>query len=115
MCHPWNIRGAACRRPADRHRRRPAGDEPGRPRHTCLLVHSALLLRTFDGGFSVRILVFSALTTIFLQILSNLANDYGDSIHGADSDDRKGPQRAVQSGTIGAKEMKTAIGIVSNR
>lgn len=48
-------------------------------------------------------------TTIFLQILSNLANDYGDSVHGADSADRKGPSRAVQSGRISAAQMKTGM------
>jgi 1,4-dihydroxy-2-naphthoate octaprenyltransferase len=49
------------------------------------------------------------LTTIFLQILSNLANDYGDSIHGADSAEREGPIRAVQSGVISLEEMKKAM------
>lgn len=48
-------------------------------------------------------------TTIFLQILSNLANDYGDSIHGADSPDRKGPDRAVQSGIVTPQQMKNAV------
>lgn len=56
-----------------------------------------------------KIFLLSALTTIFLQILSNLANDYGDSIHGADSVDRKGPQRAVQSGEISSKAMFRAM------
>ncbi|MFK8007795.1 MAG: 1,4-dihydroxy-2-naphthoate polyprenyltransferase [Saprospiraceae bacterium] len=56
-----------------------------------------------------KIFLLSALTTIFLQILSNLANDYGDSIHGADSKDRKGPQRAVQSGEISSKAMFRAM------
>jgi len=50
-----------------------------------------------------------ALTTIFLQILSNLANDYGDSVHGADSADREGPQRAVQAGHISARAMRNAV------
>jgi 1,4-dihydroxy-2-naphthoate polyprenyltransferase len=44
-----------------------------------------------------------------LQILSNLANDYGDSVHGADSADREGPVRSVQSGIISLQEMKTAM------
>ena len=48
-------------------------------------------------------------TTIFLQILSNLANDYGDSIHGADSEERKGPSRAVQSGAITSNQMRNAL------
>ena len=46
---------------------------------------------------------------MFLQILSNLANDYGDSVHGADSIERKGPKRAVQSGAISAQQMKLAV------
>jgi 1,4-dihydroxy-2-naphthoate octaprenyltransferase len=56
-----------------------------------------------------KIFFLSASTTIFLQILSNLANDYGDSIHGADNKDRKGPQRAVQSGVISSQSMLRAI------
>ncbi|HAS44955.1 MAG TPA: 1,4-dihydroxy-2-naphthoate octaprenyltransferase [Microscillaceae bacterium] len=59
--------------------------------------------------FSLKIFLLAAFTTIFLQILSNLANDYGDSIHGADSDDREGPQRAVQSGAISRKAMYRAM------
>lgn len=49
------------------------------------------------------------LTTILLQILSNLANDYGDSIHGADHEERVGPTRAVQSGAISMTSMRTAL------
>jgi 1,4-dihydroxy-2-naphthoate octaprenyltransferase len=66
-------------------------------------------LASSAGAFRWDIFLLCVLTTIFLQILSNLANDYGDSIHGADSADRKGPQRAVQSGAISAQQMKTAV------
>ncbi len=59
--------------------------------------------------YQVTVLLLCAGTTIFLQILSNLANDYGDSIHGADSLEREGPARAVQSGRITAKAMKVAM------
>lgn len=61
------------------------------------------------NAFQWNIFLLCIATTIFLQILSNLANDYGDSIHGADSDDRKGPSRAVQSGKISASQMKSGI------
>lgn len=61
------------------------------------------------GVFRWSIFLLCASTTIFLQVLSNLANDYGDSVHGADSLDRKGPSRAVQSGSISARAMKRAI------
>ena len=63
--------------------------------------------------FNLWVFVLCSLTTIFLQVLSNLANDYGDSIHGADSADRQGPARAVQSGAISAKAMFRGIVIFS--
>ena len=62
-----------------------------------------------SGHFNGLIFTFCVLTTIFLQILSNLANDYGDTVHGADSADRKGPSRAVQSGDISKSAMRKAI------
>ena len=61
------------------------------------------------GAFRWDIFLLCVSTTIFLQILSNLANDYGDSIHGADSADRKGPSRAVQSGAISRGQMRSAV------
>ena len=63
----------------------------------------------YNGHFSWWVLVLAILTTISLQILSNLANDYGDSVNGADNDERVGPQRAVQSGDITPHEMLEAI------
>jgi 1,4-dihydroxy-2-naphthoate octaprenyltransferase len=53
--------------------------------------------------------ILIVLTTIFLQILSNFANDYGDFKNGADNTERIGPKRAVQSGVISASQMKNAI------
>jgi len=61
------------------------------------------------GSFSWDIFLLCVITTVFLQILSNLANDYGDSVHGADHADRKGPSRAVQTGAITPGEMRNAI------
>src|SRR5210317_1059117 len=66
-------------------------------------------LAAFDGKFRWLVLALSGLTTIFLQILSNLANDYGDAHHGADNSGREGPSRAVQSGKISPRSMKMAI------
>lgn len=66
-------------------------------------------LAEYNGKFRWPVFILSALTTIFLQILSNLANDYGDSEHGADHDEREGPRRAVQSGDISPQTMKFAI------
>jgi 1,4-dihydroxy-2-naphthoate octaprenyltransferase len=66
-------------------------------------------LAQWQGAFRWEILLLAALTTIFLQILSNLSNDYGDTVHGADSAERQGPVRAVQSGMISLAEMKKAM------
>ncbi len=66
-------------------------------------------LAAAQGKFDTLIFAWCCLTTILLQILSNLANDYGDTIHGADHAGRSGPSRAVQSGSITAESMKKAI------
>ncbi|MFY7788681.1 MAG: 1,4-dihydroxy-2-naphthoate polyprenyltransferase, partial [Thermoflexibacteraceae bacterium] len=61
-------------------------------------------------AFKIEIFVWAVLTTIFLQVLSNLANDYGDSQHGADLvPTRKAPKRAVQAGLITSQQMKTGM------
>jgi 1,4-dihydroxy-2-naphthoate polyprenyltransferase len=59
--------------------------------------------------FDLLLFVLCCITTILLQILSNLANDYGDSINGADHAERTGPMRAVQAGIISAVQMKRAV------
>ncbi len=71
-------------------------------------------LAYFRGLFNPVVAGLCVLTTIFLQITSNLANDYGDSKNGADHQGRKGPARMVQSGQISSKQMKIAmiIGLV---
>lgn len=67
-------------------------------------------LAASNGVFNLKITILCVLTTLFLQILSNLANDYGDSIHGADLvETREGPKRTVQSGTITKTQMRNAI------
>jgi len=68
-------------------------------------------LAASHGGFKWPVFVLCLLTTLALQILSNLANDYGDTVHGADHDEREGPSRAVQSGAISRTQMKKAIGL----
>lgn len=63
----------------------------------------------YNGHFYPSVLILAILTTISLQVLSNLANDYGDGIKGTDNDERVGPQRALQSGYITPDEMLDAI------
>ncbi|UII23644.1 1,4-dihydroxy-2-naphthoate polyprenyltransferase [Fulvivirga ligni] len=68
-------------------------------------------LAAANGFFNGLVCAFCILTTVLLQILSNLANDYGDTINGADSADREGPSRMVQSGAITLPAMRRAIGL----
>jgi len=48
-------------------------------------------------------------TALMLQILSNLANDYGDFVKGTDNKDRTGEKRMVASGAISPSAMLRAI------
>ena len=66
-----------------------------------------------QGLFNWNIVAFALLTTLGLQILSNFANDYGDGIKGTDNDDRVGPKRSIQKGTITPFEMKNAMILTS--
>lgn len=77
----------------------------------CISMGSILAMISDQMRWDVFIL--SLLTTIFLQILSNLANDYGDAISGVDSDVRVGPSRAVQTGEISKEAMFNAVIIFS--
>ena len=60
-------------------------------------------------GFRWELFGLALLTAFGLQILSNLANDYGDFIKGTDNEKRIGPLRALQSGQISRAEMKKAL------
>jgi 1,4-dihydroxy-2-naphthoate octaprenyltransferase len=72
-------------------------------------IWAGILLVQTQQEVNLQISLFTFLTALFLQILSNFANDYGDSIHGADNQSRKGPSRAVQSGLITKHQMKAAM------
>ena len=68
-------------------------------------------LAFYNGLFDLTVFILAILTTISLQILSNLANDYGDGVKGTDNEDRIGPERAIQSGLITPGQMFNAIRI----
>ncbi len=71
-------------------------------------------LAAADGIFRWNVFLLAALTSLLLQILSNLANDYGDFTKGSDSHERIGPNRMVSSGAITPRQMIAAIGLVSS-
>ena len=65
----------------------------------------------YNSLFDWKVCVLAILTTLSFQILSNLANDYGDGVKGTDNKDRIGPERAIQSGKISPDDMFSAIKI----
>ena len=74
---------------------------------SCILAGAAAAKAQGDmNGF---VLTLTLATTFLLQILSNLANDYGDYSHGVDNEQRVGPTRALQSGAISQAQMKRAL------
>lgn len=74
---------------------------------------SATILGSFLGyaenRFKWGVFVFGTLTTLFLQILSNLANDYGDARKGTDNERRLGPLRVTQTGLVTPSQMRVMI------
>lgn len=83
-----------------------------RPKTLPLAVGGILLgsfLPEVQPHFSWVTCVLAVITAASLQILSNLANDYGDFIKGTDNDNRVGPIRALQSGLIKEGEMLRAM------
>jgi 1,4-dihydroxy-2-naphthoate octaprenyltransferase len=69
----------------------------------------AAVLEKWDG------LIFSLamLTTIGFQVVSNFANDLGDSQKGTDNENRVGPKRTIQAGLISQAGMKRGIVLAS--
>jgi 1,4-dihydroxy-2-naphthoate octaprenyltransferase len=86
--------------------------EAARPRTLPLAVASIMLgnmLAYSQGTFNWIIAILAILTTVALQVLSNFANDFGDSMNGVDNQDRKVALRAVQTGKINREEMKKVV------
>ena len=61
------------------------------------------LLAASEFKVSAIVIVFLLLTTIFLQILSNLSNELGDVLNGTDTPDRKGPEYGIAEGGLSIK------------
>jgi 1,4-dihydroxy-2-naphthoate octaprenyltransferase len=60
-------------------------------------------------GFDFYVFLNILITAIFIQIGTNLANDYFDAKKGSDSTDRVGPRRIMQQGLVRDHTMIRAI------
>ena len=66
-------------------------------------------LAAWQGTFNGRIGLLAALTAALLQIVCNLANDYGDFVRGADPINKAKPPSAIQTNLVTLQEVKRAI------
>ena len=69
-----------------------------------------VLLAAKICDYDVLTVVLLALTTVCLQILSNLSNELGDTLSGTDRSDRQGIHYSIQDGEMTVPEMKRLIG-----
>lgn len=76
---------------------------------TLPLAFAAIIVGTalawWQGHFDPLVALLALITAGLLQILSNLANDYGDAVKGSDKPDRTA-LRGMQKGVITQQEMK---------
>jgi len=71
-----------------------------------VLVGTALPATT--GTFRVGVFVAALLGAIFIQVGTNLSNDYSDARRGADAEDRLGPVRVTAGGLVPPKQVLRA-------
>lgn len=74
-----------------------------------VLLGSFLALADYRVPAPVVLLV--CLTTVCLQILSNLSNELGDVLSGTDNADREGPEYGLNSGALTVVQMKRCIAL----
>ncbi len=72
----------------------------------------AAALAHAHGGFDPAAAGLCGLFALFMQVGTNLANDYLDGIRGTDTPERIGPQRAVATGRVSPATMRRAAMLV---
>jgi len=65
-----------------------------------------------EGAWRLSVWVAALITAVSLQLLANLANDYGDCLKATDSPERVGPKRGMQMGLILPTQMRKALGLM---
>lgn len=70
-----------------------------------------LMLAMKTQEVSLWLIVWLLLTTVCLQILSNLSNELGDFLRGTDGEQREGPMYSLAQGAISVQEFKWLIAV----
>ncbi|MEM7055675.1 MAG: 1,4-dihydroxy-2-naphthoate octaprenyltransferase [Bacteroidota bacterium] len=78
-----------------------------------LLTLSSSLMGTslaiWEGKWNAWVSILAAFTAIMLQIIANLANDYGDFLRGANVEEYIHPNGIEQPGFVSLRQLRTAI------
>jgi 1,4-dihydroxy-2-naphthoate octaprenyltransferase len=102
---------------------RPAADRPdavriwlmaARPRTLPAAVAPVLVgtaLAATEGTFHVLRFVAAMLGALFIQVGTNLSNDYSDARRGADTEDRLGPVRVTAGGLVPPRQVLVATAV----
>jgi len=65
-------------------------------------------LAATEGTFRVIVFVAALVGSLFIQVGTNLSNDYSDARRGADADDRLGPVRVTAGGLVPPRQVLIA-------
>ena len=69
-----------------------------------------VLLAAAEHRIGALTVLLLALTTVCLQVLSNLSNELGDTLSGTDRSDRQGIHYSIQDGLMSIPQMKRLVG-----
>lgn len=75
-------------------------------------VYVGLSIALRNGCTDTAAAVFLVLTTICLQVISNLSNELGDVLHGTDTEQRLGMHYSIQDGEMTVPQMKNLIKVM---
>ena len=68
-----------------------------------------IFLAAADYHVRWEVVLFTVLTTLSLQMLSNVSNELGDALRGTDREDRQGPSYSLSSGLLSKRDFKFMI------
>jgi len=71
------------------------------------------MLAAADYSVSWKVAVLVMLTTVCLQILSNVSNELGDTLSGVDGSGREGPQYSLSEGGLTVKDVKRFVVVMA--
>lgn len=71
-----------------------------------------IMLAAADYRVGTATIVWIMLTTVFLQILSNISNELGDALSGVDGNGRIGPHYSISEGGLTIGEMKGFVLVI---